>query len=92
MEGPSEVKQVDRALRQHLAALMIGVLYGDDEDSLRMARTETHRLVDAVTLCLGTHPLDENGVCKACGATGCVLREDLHQALRPILTMPVAGG
>ncbi|ONI92379.1 hypothetical protein ALI22I_04365 [Saccharothrix sp. ALI-22-I] len=79
-------------MRQHLAALLIGVLYGDDEDSLRMARTETHRLVDAVTLCLGTHPLDESGGCTACRATGCVLRDDLRQALRPILTVPVAGG
>ncbi|MEV1115091.1 hypothetical protein AB0I91_08485 [Actinosynnema sp. NPDC049800] len=73
----------DRVLRRHLAAVLVGVLYNSDHKSLQMARAETHRLVGAVTTCLGTHPLDKTGRCAACESSECVLRSDLRLALMP---------
>jgi hypothetical protein len=73
----------DRVLRRHLAAVLVGVLYNSDRKSLQMARAETHRLVGAVTTCLGTHPLDKAGRCGVCESSECVLRSDLRLALMP---------
>ena len=71
-------------LRRHLAAVLVGVLYNSDRNSLQMARAETHRLVGAVTTCLGTHPqLDKTGRCSVCESPACVLRSDLRLALMP---------
>jgi hypothetical protein len=76
-------KDEDRVLRLHLAAVLVGVLYNSDRKSLQMARAETHRLVGAVTTCLGTHPLDKVGRCGVCESPECVLRSDLRLALLP---------
>ncbi|WP_367130608.1 hypothetical protein [Saccharothrix sp. HUAS TT1] len=73
----------DRVLRRHLAAVLVGVLYNSDRKSLQMARAETHRLVGAVTTCLGTHPLDKAGRCDVCKSSECALRSDLRLALMP---------
>ncbi|WP_033442803.1 hypothetical protein [Saccharothrix sp. NRRL B-16314] len=73
----------DRLLRHHLAAVLVGVLYNTDRKSLQMARAETHRLVGAVTTCLGTHPLDMAGQCSVCRSSECALRSDLRLALLP---------
>lgn len=79
-------------LRRHLAMLLVGVQCGDDADVLRLARSETHRLVGAVNACLRAHVLDATGVCTACRSLECLLRKNIRLALLPVRQAPDDGG
>jgi hypothetical protein len=74
----------DALLRRHLAMLLIGVQNGEDADVLRLARSETHRLVGAVTACLSGHALSASGSCTTCESPECQLRKEISLALLPV--------
>ena len=83
---------MDAVLRRHLAMLLVGVQCGDDADALKLARSETHRLVGAVIACLRAHELNAAGVCTACRSPECLLRKDIRLALLPVRQAPQDGG
>jgi hypothetical protein len=82
----------DAMLRQHLAMLLIGVQSGTDADVLRLARSETHRLVGAVLACLGAHVLAPSGSCTTCELPECLLRKEISLALLPVRPALPSGG
>jgi hypothetical protein len=88
----SDASGLDAVLRRHLALLLIGVQSGEDADVVRLARSETHRLVGAVTACLRAHMLDAGGACTACRSPHCLLRKDISRALLPIRPALPNGG
>lgn len=79
-------------LRQHLAMLLIGAQGGEDADVLRLARSETHRLVGAVLACLRSHVLVPSGSCTTCGLPECLLRKEISLALLPVRPALSNGG
>jgi hypothetical protein len=88
----SDTSGLDVVLRQHLAMLLIGVQNGEDADVVRLAKSETHRLVGAVTVSLRAHALDGSDSCIACGSSECLLRNELSLALLPVRLAPLDGG
>jgi hypothetical protein len=82
----------DAKLRQHLALLLVGVQSGEDADVLRLARSETHRLVSAVLACLRAHVLAPSGACTTCGLPECLLRKEISLALLPVRPVLPNGG
>ncbi|WP_199444584.1 hypothetical protein [Umezawaea beigongshangensis] len=74
---------LDALLRRHLAMLLVSVQTGDDPDVARLARSETRRLIGAVTVSLRSHALDAVGTCTKCGAKECSLRNEISLALLP---------
>jgi len=79
-------------LRQHLAMLLIEVQNGEDADVLRLARSETHRLVGAVLACLRAHVLAPSGSCTTCELPECLLRKEISLALLPVRPVLPNGG
>jgi hypothetical protein len=88
----SDASGLDVVLRQHLVMLLIGVQNGEDADVVRLAKSETHRLVGAVTACLRVHVLDHLGTCTACQSVECLLRNEISLALLPVRPAPLDGG
>jgi hypothetical protein len=88
----SNESEPDVVLKQHLAMLLIGVQSGEDADVLRLARSETHRLVGAVLACLRVHVLTPSGSCATCGLTDCLLRKEIGLALLPVRPALPDGG
>lgn len=83
---------MDGLIRQHLTMLLVGVQWGDDLDVLKLARSETHRLIGAVLACLRAHELGASGVCAACRSPECLLRKDIRLALLPVRQASRDGG
>jgi len=72
--------------------LLTGVQSGEDADVLRLARSETHRLVGAVAACLRAHVLTLSGSCTTCGLPECLLRKEIRLALLPVRPALPNGG
>lgn len=81
---PTEAEVSDQIVRRHLAAVIVIAQEGNDAAVLRMMRAETCRLVSAICVALGKHPLDAAGLCPICAADTCRLREEIRRALLPI--------
>ena len=76
-------KTLDFEVRRHLTMLLTGIQTGADDLALRLARSETHRLVGAVVAGLRSHHLDNSGACVLCG-TYCRMRNAISNALLPV--------
>jgi hypothetical protein len=81
---PTEAQTSDQVVRRHLAAVIVLAQEGTDAAVLRMMRAETCRLVSAICVALGRHPLDAAGLCPVCAVDTCHLRKEIRQALLPI--------
>ncbi|MGH3863544.1 hypothetical protein [Actinokineospora sp.] len=80
---PTQAERADQAVRGHLAALVIIIQQGDDDEVCLAARSEICRLVSAVCTALSPHRLDSRGHCALCGPD-CELLNRLSRALLPV--------
>lgn len=80
----TEAEVSDQVVRRHLAAVIVLAQEGNDAVVARLARAEVCRLVSAICVALGRHPLDAAGSCPVCAAGTCRLREEMRRALLPV--------